>query len=110
MVLPVIAVSPKRLTDACTKIFAKQNTAALYSGRKSNFQDLSGSTQRELRRSERKAKQLVLRQPVQHQNRREDRGNIGRNGDTGNAIRNTITKNRLNTTFAIPEITSARNG
>lgn len=58
---------------------------ALYSGRKSNFQDLSGSTQRELRRSERKAKQLVLRQPVQHQNRREDRGNIGRNGDTGNA-------------------------
>ena len=26
-VLPAIAVSPKPLTDACTKIFARQNTA-----------------------------------------------------------------------------------
>ena len=27
MVLPAIAVLPKLLTDACTKMFAKQNTA-----------------------------------------------------------------------------------
>ena len=27
MVLPAIAVAPKRFTDACTKMFARQNTA-----------------------------------------------------------------------------------
>ena len=109
-VLPAIAVSPKPLTDACTKILAKQNTAPCTADGIPVFR-ISPVSLRENRslgdsgyarfsfisRRNTISAESILEMPVAV-------------ATPATPMRNTITKNRLSPTLATPEKTKAKKG
>lgn len=110
MVLPAIAVSPERLTDACTKMFAKQNTAPCMAEGIPVFRTLHAMRGEKvpLRSVSRSSASCLSRCSTSSAESSVERSVAMATPAT--PMRSTITKNRLSPTFASPDSSSAKKG